>query len=288
MAAISIDLSGQSTNPFDIDGRIIPEVKGEVPAPVFETNNPFDIKNTERISRKNLLRKPLPESSITLPQRGKASSTFIFWLLIAILLLLASLISSSYRDIRKIYKSFTNGNILTITLRDKSQVFSLSYMMLYVLFVLNFGLFIFLFLKQFGLSYIIFNAYAYFFIVLITMFLIFFKHSILKLIEFVFPIKKEIRQYSFTIFIFNVILGLSLIPINLIAAYSPTGISKTAIIIGVIIVSIIYLFRVFRSIFLGNKYLIRNFFHFFIYLCAVEIAPVLIFMKLFIYNTGLL
>jgi hypothetical protein len=43
---------------------------------------------------------------------------------------------------------------------------------------------------------------------------------------------------------------------------------------------IFYLYRSMRAIVIGKKFLSRNLFHFLLYLCTVEIAPVVILVKL--------
>jgi len=105
------------------------------------------------------------------------------------------------------------------------------------------------------------------------------KHGLLFYIEKIFPISKEIKLYSFTIMIFSIVLGIALLPINIFAAFAPEGLTKMAIWIGLGSILAIYSFRSLRGLSIGSRYMMLHSFHFLLYLCAVEILPVLILVK---------
>ena len=105
------------------------------------------------------------------------------------------------------------------------------------------------------------------------------RHSVMRLFEIAFPVEKEVRQYDFTIVIFNIFLGLLLFPVNAVAAFSGPGTSAVFIYLGIGLVILIYVFRQLRGLFIGLEFLLHNKFHFFLYLCTVEIAPLLILGK---------
>nr|MBS0037782.1 DUF4271 domain-containing protein [Saprospiraceae bacterium] len=94
--------------------------------------------------------------------------------------------------------------------------------------------------------------------------------------------RKELRQFYFTIVIFNIFIGLVIFPLNAFAAFASSVSGGVAMYIGLFMVVAIYLLRQFRGLFIGSKFLINNQFHFFIYLCTVEIAPMVILGKFFI------
>ncbi len=106
------------------------------------------------------------------------------------------------------------------------------------------------------------------------------KHIALNVIAYIFPIQKEVRQYSFMIMIFNIVLGVALAPVNLIVAYStPTTLSSLILVLFTLI-GLFYLFRHLRGIMIANKYLVFHKFHFLLYICTVEIAPMMVLLKL--------
>ncbi|MEL6924738.1 MAG: DUF4271 domain-containing protein, partial [Bacteroidota bacterium] len=106
------------------------------------------------------------------------------------------------------------------------------------------------------------------------------KHLILRLVAAVFPVQKEVLLYNFTIIIFNIVLGIMLMPFNLFIALATSPVAKILIYIVLGLVGLAYLYRSLRGIFIASKYLTFNKFHFFIYFCTVEIAPLAIDVKL--------
>ena len=117
--------------------------------------------------------------------------------------------------------------------------------------------------------------------------LFFLKHFVIKFLGWVFPIQKETSIYSMTITIFGIILSIILFAANVTIAYAPPQIISTIIYLSFIIIGIVYFFRSIRGLSIASKFLNRNKFHFFIYLCAVEIAPVLILWKLAMSGAGI-
>src|SRR5690606_10647559 len=103
---------------------------------------------------------------------------------------------------------------------------------------------------------------------------------LLKTIEIIFPVQKEIKLYSFSLVIFSSILGLALVPFNIVVAFASENFVEMALYGGLVLILAITLFCILRGLFLASKYLALHKFHFFMYLCTVEIAPVVIVIKL--------
>ncbi|NJN77358.1 MAG: DUF4271 domain-containing protein [Saprospiraceae bacterium] len=98
--------------------------------------------------------------------------------------------------------------------------------------------------------------------------------------SYIFPFSKEMNLYNFMIAIFNFVMGIVLLPIIIFVAFTSSNTHTPLLYFALSVVLIIYLFRMIRSLLIVNKYLIHNKFHFFMYLCTVEIAPILILLKL--------
>jgi hypothetical protein len=108
------------------------------------------------------------------------------------------------------------------------------------------------------------------------------KHLMLSVMRSLFPLENEIRKYNFLIIIFNCILGLFLVPFNLLIAFSAKNSSQQLLLVSWMLglVAIFYTYRSLRSSPMGAKFLIQSPFHFLLYLCTVEIAPLLLLIKL--------
>jgi len=83
-------------------------------------------------------------------------------------------------------------------------------------------------------------------------------------------------NYSFIITTINLIVGLILIPINLIIAFGPEFLVNKTIIFGLVIVALTYLLRWLRGFLNSLRIIIGDSFHFLLYLCTCEIVPVMI------------
>ena len=74
---------------------------------------------------------------------------------------------------------------------------------------------------------------------------------------------------------------------SIFIAFAPSNLKLILIYLAFILIIGIYSFRVLRSLFLASKYISLHKFHFFMYLCTIEIAPVLILAKIIMLLTGI-
>ena len=106
------------------------------------------------------------------------------------------------------------------------------------------------------------------------------KHIQLKVLALVLPIGQEINLYNFIISNTNKVLGYILTPILFLLLYVPSSAQETMLYFSFILLGIIYLYRSFSAIIIAGSIILFHKFHFIVYLCAIEIAPILISLKL--------
>lgn len=281
-------LYGQTTaNPFDLLNRKPAEIAAptdsstQAVTPTRTTekpDNPFDLaaKPVEKI------KKPAPkENGPPTAQEGLGNNNlgFLFWVLLTVLLVFTSVFRISRDRISKMYNSFLNENFMRQTHRMNQGRFSIIYLILYAFAFVNLGIFTFLSLQSFDISIPSTFQFLLLLIGLVALILLI-KHTLLSMVGYVFPFDKEISLYSFTIMVFWTLIGIFLLPINIIIAYAPAIVGKFVIYGAVGAIIAIYLFRAIRGFSIGSKYLMSNTFHFFLYLCTVEILPVVVLLKL--------
>jgi hypothetical protein len=107
------------------------------------------------------------------------------------------------------------------------------------------------------------------------------RHSVIRYLRWLFNNQKEMTLFSFDISIFNTMVGLILLPINILILFGPESMFKPLIIIGIVVIVAAYLMRQMRWIFTARALIANSLFLFFIYLCAVEILPLWAFSKYF-------
>ena len=287
----SSQLLGQGDkNPFELQYRAdrkakLSGLKDIVETPTEETTkNPFDVIRTPQKVKPTTATAAVNPNKIekkktTLPQVVE-DKNFRFSLTMTMLILLA-LITSIYRNqLIRAYRAFSNENVMRMLHREKGTVAYFPYYILYALFIFNAGILIYLLLRHFQLTPEIGNLTLLgittggFALILLL------KQLVVNILGWVFPIEKETSIYNMTITIFGIVLSIVLFVANIIIAYAPPNIVPFAIYFFLGVIGLIYLFRAVRGLSIGAKFLNHNKFHFFIYLCTVEIAPVLILWKM--------
>ena len=277
----------QSGNPFEIKSRlkeapIENSEREEIEQPV-ENSNPFELIRSEKAAKpaagvSKMLKPELESERTPIPLEQKKS--FLFVIIVSMLVLTAVIITLMREFMFKAARAFMNDNMLTQLHREQGFLPQIPYLLLYFLFFINAGIFTWLVLDYyealpFGGTWL--NLYATTGIIL-AIFL--FKHILLRFIGSLFPISKELSIYSFTIMIFNIIIGLALVIFNFGLAYLSDGLFLPLFWVAVALIIAAFLFRQLRGIFIGGKYVAMHKFHFLLYLCAVEVAPVMVYLKL--------
>ena len=211
------------------------------------------------------------------PNQGSRAGTLSLFLTLLISALLTMLTVSVNRQIiNRVIRAVLNDNYLNLLYRElKKSGHAIKYLVLVLVFSLNMGLFIHLILSHFYPA--LYAPLALCILAVMTIYLI--RYVVMKYMSYVYPFNREVDQYSFTIIMFNILLGLILLPINVFAAFSPPGLAFIFLIIGLVVVGIALIFRSLRGLFIGGRHILMNKFYFILYLCAVELAPILLILK---------
>lgn len=250
----------------------------------YLSDNPFEVSHIP-LRRSELKEQAGNQSTSTIQKNNKrsivntksTSNTFIFWLVLFTVLLLAIVVNVQRNAISKVARSITNENVLKLSKREENGGLTGHYIMLYVVFFINLACFIYLIAKRYA-GYDGFSNWLLVFGCVTVAYII--RHISMSFIGYIFEVAKHSSLYSFTIMTFNIFLGLALLPINMIVAFSPPEISNVAMYIGIGLILILLLIRLLRGLLIGVRFVGEHLFQFFLYLCAFEIAPILILLKI--------
>ena len=102
------------------------------------------------------------------------------------------------------------------------------------------------------------------------------KSMVIYGIGIIFNTGEYARQYQLIILIFNYMIGIVLFPVVLIAFYWN---NPAFLIAGIIIISLSILYRIVRGFLTGQDNKSYNLFYLFLYLCTLEILPLLLIYK---------
>ena len=116
-----------------------------------------------------------------------------------------------------------------------------------------------------------------FIVILVVGYLI--KFLLLKSAGWIFNIQRATDTYIFIIFLTNKILGVFLLPFLIMLSFSGTFIAEMAVTASFIMVFVFFIYRFVATYGSIRKEIKMNGFHFFLYLCAFEIAPLLLIYK---------
>jgi|GEM_PF-1323964 len=103
---------------------------------------------------------------------------------------------------------------------------------------------------------------------------------VLKILDFIFD-TNAFGEYNFTIYIFNKVYGLIMMPVVAVIPFVPDFVAEKLIWVGLALYAISYLMRLFRGlqICVKNRFSI---FYLFFYFCALEILPIAVVCKIVI------
>jgi hypothetical protein len=106
------------------------------------------------------------------------------------------------------------------------------------------------------------------------------KMILLRVLSVVFNQEKAAGSYIFNLFLMIMMAGLVLFPANIFLAYSTAGVKQFAAIATICLIGLMFLFRLSRAIRIWFSIPQFSFFYLFLYLCAFEVAPLLVVWKL--------
>lgn len=249
------------------------------------SNNPFEILRGDVASLDTSANKTKTISEQTTPSllnRETYSKNFLFWIFLITLSLMAVVVANARSSVRFAYQALLSNNALRQIYRLQAGWGNVAQLALYFLFLLNAGIFAFLMVYRFVGTSPLNQFWTFVYCVLGVSLAFLIKHTILYIVASVFPIAKEVRLYNFIIVTAGILLGLILLPLNIFIAYSPEILGNMLTYVAFGAIGLVYLVRSLRSLSVASPFLATDQFHFLVYLCAVEIAPLFVLIKLLI------
>ena len=211
--------------------------------------------------------------------RKKVSQDFLFYLLLGIMFLLAFFRHFYHRYFTNLFRVFFNTSLRQSQLTDQLLQAKLPSLFFNLFFIVTGGIYIYFLLRYFHwvkpgrmITIMLFC--------IISLALIYIgKYIVLKFTGWLTGYKEITKTYLFVIFLINKILGVLLVPVIIILAFSQFILVKPIIIISLLLIGLLLLLRFFRSYGLLQKQLKVSRFHFFLYIVGTEVIPLLVIYK---------
>ncbi|MFZ1678906.1 MAG: DUF4271 domain-containing protein [Saprospiraceae bacterium] len=271
-----------------------PIVSESVPKPVVDTaslpvmqdtsskksgNNPFELTKGAKKETKSASQGTSEVQFHTNPTVAPpvsvamhmAKGIQIFFILLSLLFLIF-IVNVERNFVKDLWRVISNENYSSLHLRNQRNTMrQILLMMGYLIFILQAGIFLCHVLALFGYSgsYLSSIWACVGFVILIYAI----RHLVIRYLRWLFNNEKEMSLFGFDISTFNIMVGLMLLPINVLLNFGPDSLAKPLVIIGLIVMVAAYLMRQLRWMLTARQLIANSLFLFFVYLCAVEILP---------------
>jgi hypothetical protein len=165
-------------------------------------------------------------------------------------------------------------------LRERNVLFRNMAVGLNFVFAINVGLFILFLIQFFGLKQVHQDNFISVVIYSLAVTLLYnIKTFFCKLVGYIFMVREEFSEYIHNIHLFNKNIGLLLFPIVIVFPYINDFFKPFVFYLGISVVILMLVLRTFRGIQIIMRKGVSTF-YLILYLCAVEILPVLLLVKI--------
>lgn len=234
----------------------------------------------KKISRENVFLAPgKPRFVDANPLRPYRNMDWLIYLMAGVLLLL-SVIRLSYRKyFADLFRAFFNPTLSQRQLKDQLSQSPFPNMLLNIFFAIALGLYFYLVLYR---QQVFPQAEPWLLIpglIILVAVVYGSKYVMLRFFGWLFGNTELADAYIFILYLINKILGVLLAPFLVILAFCKPEIARTSFYISIFFIVLLIIYRYIRSYSLVRQYLSFSKLHFFLYLCAFEVAPVLILTK---------
>ena len=279
-------LKGQ-VNPFEMSGRSAADSSANNAGVPVAAANPFELipmrgGQVEEAPVSQAAWKKKVYRLFELRSKPSEVRSMLFWFLLFLTLLLAIAVNLNRGIVAKLYKTSFNLNLFNMLYRENREENRLIFPLLNLLYVAAMSTFAYLAsiaFKESNYSFLLLLFAA----VMTGVYLV--RYVSLRLLAFIFGLDKAVDHYMFNIVCFGSLMAIIFIPIDFIVAFSRPDWARSIIVLAVVFYALAYFFRQTKEILASANLWSRSVFHFLLYLCAFEFAP-LVFLIVYIHRQG--
>jgi hypothetical protein len=207
------------------------------------------------------------------------SKDLLFYVLIALLLIYALLRNTFPKYFHDLFRLFFRTTLKQLQIREQLMQTPLPSLLLNIFFIVSEGLYINFLLHHAKLNPVdnfwLMSAYC-----IVGLAIIYFvKYLGLKLSGWLFNMQEAANSYIFIVFIINKMIGILLLPFLILLAFTQGNIYSVSLTLSWIIIAGLLAYRFVLTYAAVRNQVKVNPFHFFLYLCAFEIAPLLLIYR---------
>jgi hypothetical protein len=215
---------------------------------------------------------------LVIDERDRPSKDEVFYLICGLLLFLAFIKLVFSRYFKNVFRVFFQPSFRQKQTREQLLQNNLPSLLLNLFFIFSAGAYASFLIQYYRFADIGFWALLLY-CTLSLLLLYAGKFIFLSFTGWVFDFKEAANAYIFAVYLINKILGVILIPFILVIAFSQPFIINISITISLLLIFLLYLYRYLISYSPVRKELKVSVLHFFLYLFAFEIIPLLLIYK---------
>lgn len=244
------------------------------------------VKARERV-KAELQKHPLLAEKATMDARLKLHDfkdrSFDFLIIILLISFVGIFRVANPAYFRNLFRAFRNPTLSTRQLKEQLRQDSPASLTMDVIFCMSMGLYLFYAISHIH-SHRIMTSYPVALVILALVVLLLVVYMVrfmfLKFTGWVFNISEITDNYTFNVFLINKILGIAIIPFTIILAFGTGQWVQASLFLSFVLIAILFLNRYLRSGVVFGYFIKFSKFHFFMYLCASELLPLAVLMKL--------
>ena len=268
---------GSIQTQFSDAAKVLTSDTDKLPAHTQTIKKAFDSTYLKLLDNPFLAKKTKP-IYLVVKERQVQSKDEIFYLLSGLLLFLGFIRLVFSRYFKNVFKLFFQPSFRQKQTREQLQQNNLPSLLLNLFFILSVGTYVSFLLQYYHLLHSgLWRLLLYTTASLFVLYL--FKYILLRFAGWVFDVKEATEAYTFAVYLINKILGVILIPFTLLIAFSKSSVISIAITISMIVILLLFIYRYLVSYPTVRREVKVSVLHFFFYICAFEITPLLLIYK---------
>ena len=222
-------------------------------------------------------------SDIELPHE-MVSKTADFYLLLLLCLMLGIIRFMDTRYFLNLWRAFLNPTLSNRQLKEQLQGSGLPNLLMNVFFTIAGGAYIYYVVRFFTPhnSGVIPPSLLIIMLILGTAIIYLAKYAAVRFSGWAFRVEGITEHYLFNVFLINKVLGVTLIPFIIVLAFADHQWAQQVVVVSFVVSGILLLNRYIRSWQVFGSFFQYSKFHFFMYLCASELLPLAVLMKLLV------
>lgn len=218
-------------------------------------------------------------------ERIQANNDYLFYLLLGLVAFLAFIKVTFPKYFHHIFTIFRQASFRQKQTSEQMHQDKLPGFLMNLLFILVGSAFVSVVVSQKNLVKLSFwELFLYSNIAFIAIYLG--KYLFIRFAGWVFNVQESADIYAFIVFLVNKMIGVVLLPLLLVMAYSSGQTNGILLTVSLFVVGGLLIYRYIMSLSRVTKNLQISPFHFFIYLCGVEIIPLLLIYKVLFNKIG--